>query len=152
MICLTNKISIIIILLLASLILYNYFCENCRKIVSGSYEDFDYSLYFNDLQNCNVSDELSVAEVVGLFSALSNKPVMPSTVVCGRVVMSGSMMPITTELEEIIISVANAGAKKILLPMESRPDFESLSHQMKKEVEAIFYSTPLDAVRKMLGM
>lgn len=131
---------------------YNYFCDNCRKVVARSFEDFDYSLYFNDLQNSNVSDELSVAEVVGLFSALSNRAVMPSTVVCGRVVMSGSMMPITTELEEIIVSVANAGAKKILLPSESKSDFERLSYQIKKEVEAIFYSTPLEAVKKMLGI
>lgn len=88
---------------------FNYFCENSKKIISGNYDDFDYSLYFNDLQNRNVCDELSVAEVVGLFSGLANRSVLPSLVICGRVVMSGSMMPITSELEEIFVAAANAG-------------------------------------------
>ena len=56
---------------------FNYFSENSRKMISGAYEDFDYSLYFNDLQNRGVSDEVSVAEVVGLFSALANRAVYP---------------------------------------------------------------------------
>ena len=131
---------------------FNYFGENARRLISGSYEDFDYSLYFNDLQNRGVSDEISVAEVVGLFSGLANRPVLPSLVVCGRVVMSGSMMPITTELEEIFVAVANAGAKKILLPMESKVNYAKLKKDLKAEVEAIFYSTPLDAVKKALGV
>ena len=35
---------------------FNYFGENARRIIAGSYEEFDYSLYFNDLQNRGVSD------------------------------------------------------------------------------------------------
>lgn len=131
---------------------FNYFGEKSRRFVSGTFEEYDYSLYFNDLQNRGVSDEISVAEVVGLFSGLANKAVLPSLVVCGRVVMSGSMMPITTELEEIFVAVANAGGKKILLPMESKSNYAKLKKELKNEVEAIFYSTPLDAVKKALGV
>lgn len=131
---------------------FNYFGENSRRLISGSIEDFDYSLYFNDLQNRGVSDEISVAEVVGLFSGLANRSVLPSLVVCGRVVMSGSMMPITTELEEIFVAAANAGAKKILLPKESMENYAKLKKDLKQEVDAIFYSTPLDAVKKALGV
>ena len=83
---------------------FNYFGENYKKIITGAYENFDYSLYFNDLQSRGVSDEISVAEVVGLFSGLANRPVLPSLVICGRVVMSGSMMPITSELDEIFVA------------------------------------------------
>lgn len=131
---------------------FNYFGENSRKIISGAYESFDYSLYFNDLQSRGVSDEISVAEVVGLFSALSNRPVLPSLVICGRVVMSGSMMPITTELEEVFVAVANAGAKKIMLPVESKQNYNKLRADLKDEVSVIFYATPLDAAKKALGV
>lgn len=131
---------------------FNYFSENSYRLISGDYESFDYSLYFNDLQNRNVSDEVSVAEVVGLFSALANRAVMPSLVICGRVVMSGSMMPITTELDEMFASASNAGAKKLLLPVESRDKYENLGRNLKNEIDAIFYTTPLDAARKALGM
>lgn len=131
---------------------FNYFEENSRKIISGAYEDFDYSLYFNDLQNRGVSDEISVAEVVGLFSGLANRAVLPSLVICGKVVMSGSMMPITTELDEIFVAAANAGAKKIMLPAESKNKYNKLRSDLKDEISVIFYSTPLDAAKKALGV
>ena len=131
---------------------FNYFGENTRKLIAGSYEEFDYSLYFNDLQNRGVSDEISVAEVVGLFSGLANRAVMPALVICGRVVMSGSMMPITTELDEIFVACANAGAKKIMLPKDSQEKYDKLRADLKEEIEVIFYSTPLDAAKKALGV
>ena len=131
---------------------FNYFGENTRKLIAGSYEDFDYSLYFNDLQNRGVSDEISVAEVVGLFSGIANRAVLPALVICGRVVMSGSMMPITTELDEIFVACANAGAKKIMLPKDSKEKYDKLRADLKEEIEVIFYSTPLDAAKKALGV
>lgn len=131
---------------------FNYFGENARRLIADSYEDYDYSLYFNDLQNRGVSDEISVAEVVGLYSGLANKAVLPALVICGRVVMSGSMMPITTELDEIFVTAANAGAKKIMLPEESRIKYEKLRDDLKEEIEVIFYSSPTDAAKKALGV
>ncbi len=131
---------------------FNYFGENSRRLVSESFEDFDYSLYFNDLQNRGVSDEISVAEVVGLFSGLANRAVLPSLVICGRVVMSGSMMPITTELDEIFMTAANAGAKTIMLPKDTKRKYEKLKNDLKNEMTVIFYSNPLDASKKALGI
>lgn len=131
---------------------FNYFGENSRKLLRGAFEEFDYSLYFNDLQNRGVSDEISVAEVVGLFSGLANRAVIPSLVICGRVVMSGSMMPVTAELDELFVAAVNAGAKKIMLPEDSRNDYEKLKTDLKNELTVIFYATPLDAAKKALGV
>ena len=131
---------------------FNYFRERARDLIAGSYEEFDYNLYFNDLQSRGVSDEISVAEVVGLFSGLANRAVLPGLVICGRVVMSGSMMPITSELDEIFVAAANAGAKKIMLPAESRAKYDNLRADLKEEIDVIFYSTPLDAAKKALGV
>ncbi len=131
---------------------FNCFAESARELISQKYEKYDYSLYFNDLQNCGVSDEVSVAEVVGLFSAISNRSVSPSLAVCGKVVMSGETMPVIMMLDEIIIAAANAGAKKILLPENSRNSYELLSDNLKSEITAEFYSTPLEAAKIALGV
>ncbi len=131
---------------------FNYFREQSGRIVSGSCDEFDYNLYFNDLQSRDVSDEISVAEVVGLFSGLANRAVIPGLVICGRVVMSGSMMPITTELDEIFVAASNAGAKKIMLPAESKENYDKLKTDLKEEVSVIFYATPVDAAKKALGV
>lgn len=130
---------------------FNYFENNAGKLVARSVKEYDYSLYFYDLQNRGVSDEVSVAEVVGLFSGLLNRAVTPSLVICGKVVMSGSMMPITTELDEIFVAAENAGAKKLMLPEESRAKYDQLKPELKEKIMVIFYSTPLDAAKKALG-
>lgn len=131
---------------------FNYFMQNSGKLVERSPLEFDYSLYYNDLQSRNVSDEVSVAEVVGLYSALSNRPVLPSLVICGRVVMSGETMPVITMLDEIFVASANAGAKKILLPESSRSNYMLLSNKLKKEIAVDFYNTPLEATKLALGV
>lgn len=130
---------------------FNYFKENVCRLVSDSYEEYDYSLYFNDMQSRGVSDEVSVAEVVGLFSALSGRAVKPSFVICGRVVMSGSMMPIITELEEIFVTAADAGAKTIFMPEDSSDKCEALKENIRDRLSIIYYTTPLDAAKKALG-
>ena len=131
---------------------FNYFTENSTRLIAGGYDDFDYSLYYNDLQNRNVSDEVSVAEVVALFSALSNRSVTASTVIIGRVVMSGSMMPVLSALDDIFVTASNAGAKKILLPAESIEKYNALPPDLKNEMTVVFYKTPLDAAKKALGV
>ena len=77
---------------------------------------------------------------------------LPSLVICGRVVMSGSMMPVTTDLEDIFVATANAGARRIMIPEESREKFDGMRESLKREMEVIFYATPLDATRKALGV
>ena len=66
--------------------------------------------------------------------------------------MSGSMMPVTAELDELFVAAVNAGAKKIMLPEDSRSDYEKLKTDLKNELTVIFYSTPLDAAKKALGV
>lgn len=133
---------------------FNYFWQNSGHLVFGrnSADDFDYSLYFNDLQSKGVSDEVSVAEVVGLFSGLSGRPALPASVVCGRVVMSGNMMDVTADLEEIIVVASNAGAKHILLPEEYREKYELLNGDLKGEMTVLFYRSPMEAAKKALGL
>ena len=96
--------------------------------------------------------QVSVAEVVGLFSAFANRSVLNGLVICGRVVMSGSMMPIQTELDEIMVSAANAGARTIMLPEESQAKYDMLRPELQNEVAVIFYNSPLDAAKKALGV
>lgn len=130
---------------------FNYFRENCRRLITGGYEYFDYSFFFNDLQGHNVSAEVSVAEVVGLFSVLSDTRVKPATVVCGKVVMSGEIGEVAL-LDEIIVAAVTAGASTILLPEESRKSYDKLSEKVTSGVTVKFYRTPFDAVKIALGV
>lgn len=66
--------------------------------------------------------------------------------------MSGETMPVITMLDEIFVSAANAGAKKILLPKSSRNNYMLLSDKLKKEIAVGFYNTPLEAAKLALGV
>lgn len=129
---------------------YNYFSDHAYMISKRDHTKYDYTLFYNDLQNRKVSDEISVAETVALFSALTDKPVASATVICGRVVMSGSMAELSADLNEVFVTASNAGAKRILLPEDSREKYEQLPIDLKKSMDAVFYDTPFEAARKAL--
>jgi ATP-dependent Lon protease len=61
-------------------------------------------------------------------------------------------MPLATELDEILVAAVNAGAKRILLPADSQDKYRALKSKLKNDINAIFYSTPLDAAKKALGV
>ncbi|MCI6014391.1 MAG: BREX system Lon protease-like protein BrxL [Coprobacillus sp.] len=130
---------------------FNYFKTNCYKIISNSYDNYDYGLFINDLQNKGLCNEISVAEVVGLCSAVVGRSVMPSLAIVGRVVASGNMLPLMTSIEEILITAETSGVKYLLLPNECSEKIEKINSSYIKNIEIIYYSTPIDAARKALG-
>ena len=129
---------------------YNYFGDHAYMMSKKDHLNYDYTLFYNDLQNRKVSDEISVAETVALFSALLDKPVTAATIIVGRVVMSGSMAELNTDLNEIFVTSSNAGAKRILLPEDIREKYEQLPIDLKRSMDAVFYDTPFEAARKAL--
>lgn len=64
------------------------------------------------------SDEISLAEFVGLCSAACNRPVVASLAIPGIVRLSGSMDELKG-LEDILRVAKNAEAKRILLPFRA---------------------------------
>ena len=57
-----------------------------------------------------------MAELVGLCSAVANRPVMEATAVIGEIKLSGTMGEIKN-LENIVRVAKNAGAKQLLLSL-----------------------------------
>lgn len=69
-----------------------YFMDKARSILPGTtLSDHDYLLYYADPQSKGLSTEVSVAELVGLCSAVANRPVMEATAVIGEIKLSGTM-------------------------------------------------------------
>lgn len=66
--------------------------------------------------------------------------------------MSGTMMPLTTELDEILVESINVGAKTILLPSDSEDKYQILSKEIKGGITPIFYSTPVEAAKLALNI
>ena len=124
-----------------------YFREHVQELSSRNDENYDYALYFNDLQGCGASDELSAAQTVALFSAITGRPVRPSMLICGRVMMSGSVMPMTADLGELLAAAVSAGANDILLPSACEAAYRTLPDMVTAGITPFFYRTPTEAAR-----
>ena len=133
---------------------WHYFRYNGGRVAAGMHLDKkDYLLFFSDLQAKGVSDEVSLAEFVGLCSAACNRAVSAATVIPGIVRLSGSMDEIKG-LEDILRVAKNAGAKRILLPFSAIYEMPKIPMELASSVSADYYEdgNPVAAARKALGI
>ena len=133
---------------------WNYFVNNANRVAAGMHLDKkDYLLFFNDLQAKGPSDEVSLAEFVGLCSAACNRPVAAGLAIPGVLRLSGSMDEVKG-LEDILRVAKNAGAKRILLPFGSIKDLQAIPMELASSVSPDFYpdGDAVSAARKALGI
>lgn len=133
---------------------WNYFVNNANRVAAGMHLDKkDYLLFFNDLQAKGPSDEVSLAEFVGLCSAACNRPVAAGLAIPGVLRLSGSMDEVKS-LEDILRVAKNAGAKRILLPFGAIKDLQAIPMELASSVSPDFYpdGDAVSAARKALGI
>lgn len=133
---------------------WNYFVNNANRVAAGMHLDKkDYLLFFNDLQEKGPSDEVSLAEFVGLCSAACNRPVAAGLAIPGVLRLSGSMDEVKG-LEDILRVAKNAGAKRILLPFGAIKDLQAIPMELASSVSPDFYpdGDAVSAARKALGI
>lgn len=131
---------------------FRYFTENSKSI-SGSIaiKTKDFLMHISDLQGIGLTNELAVAEFIALCSASLEKPVQESLVVLGNMNFGGTLMKVE-EFANCIQVCVDGGAKKILVPATSIVDFQTVPSELLIKVQPIFYSDPIDAVFKALGV
>lgn len=133
---------------------WSYFVNNANRVAAGMHLDKkDYLLFFNDLQAKGSSDEVSLAEFVGLCSAACNRPVAAGLAIPGVLRLSGSMDEVKG-LEDILRVAKNAGAKRILLPFGAIKDLQAIPMELASSVSPDFYpdGDAVSAARKALGI
>lgn len=129
-----------------------YFQNNAKKIMPNvRLTDSDYLLYYNDIQDKSPSTEVSIAEWVGLCSAMLDKQVAEATAIVGEIKLSGSMAEVKG-LENIVRVAKNAGVRRLLLPMQSMQELLQVSGELLTAVQPVFYVDPVDAVKKALDI
>ena len=133
---------------------WQYFENNAARVAPGMHiNKKDYLLFFNDLQGKGASDEVSLAEFVGLCSAAANRPVSAALVIPGVLRMSGTMGELR-DLEDIMRVARNAGARRILLPMSAIRDLQGIAPELVSAISPDFYpdGDAVAAARKALEL
>jgi ATP-dependent Lon protease len=131
---------------------FRYFIANSKSISNTiSTKTKDYLMHISDIQGIGLTAELAVAELIGLCSGALDKPVQESTVVIGNMTVGGTIAKVEEFANVLQVSV-DAGAKKVLIPAASVMDLQTVPPDLLVKVQPVFYSDPIDAVFKALGV
>jgi len=131
---------------------YRYFTSNSKSI-SGtiSVKTKDYLMHATDLQGIGLTNQLAIAELIGLCSGAMEKPVQESLVVLGNMTVGGTISKVEN-LANVLQVCVDSGAKRVLVPASSVADLQAVPSDLLIKVTPMFYSDPIDAVFKALGV
>ena len=131
---------------------FRFFTANSKNISNTiSTKTKDYLMHISDLQGLGLTDELAIAQLIGLCSSALGKPTQESLVVIGNMTVGGTISKVE-EFANILQVCVDAGAKKVLIPAASVMDLQTVPPDLLVKVQPVFYSDPIDAVFKALGV
>ena len=79
------------------------------------------------------------------------KALQRQMVVLGSMSLGGNILPVESLAESLQVA-AEAGAKRLLLPMASGGDIPTIPSELFAKFQTGFYADPQDAVFKALGV
>ena len=131
---------------------FDYFKANSGR-VSASIKpgEHDFHLHLVELQHTGTPKALTLAGFIALCSGALAKPVQSQMVVMGDMSLGGTVVQVRNLAESLQVAF-DAGAKRILLPMSSVTDIPSVPGELFAKFQTSFYSDPVDAVFKALGV
>jgi ATP-dependent Lon protease len=104
-----------------------------------------------DLLANRVPCEAGVGLVVAIYSSLKKHAVLPGLVVIGDLSIQGHIKAARSIAESLQTAMEN-GAKRALIPLENKRHFLEVSSDIVEKVDPIFFSDPLTAAAKALGI
>ncbi|MGQ9910186.1 MAG: protease Lon-related BREX system protein BrxL [Candidatus Flexifilum sp.] len=111
----------------------------------------DFHVQVVNLSHTKESADASVGLFIALYSLLRSKPVLPGLAVIGEMTIQGHILPLQSLIEPLRVVMDNGG-KRVLIPTASRRLFLEVPPDTLEKVDPIFYSDPLSAAMKALGI
>ena len=111
----------------------------------------DFHVEAIDLLNNHVPCEAGVALVIAIYSALKKHSVLPGLVILGDLSIQGNIKSVRVLTEPLQIGMDN-GARRALIPLENKRHFLEVAGDIVERVDPIFFSDPMTAAMKALGM
>ncbi|OYU71396.1 MAG: TIGR02688 family protein [Alphaproteobacteria bacterium PA2] len=131
---------------------FDYFKANLSRISGASKAtEHDYHVHLVELQNSGPTSSITLAGLVAACSGVLQKPVQSQMVILGDMSLGGNIKPVEN-LAGCLQLAFDSGAKRILLPMASVADIPTVPGELFAKFQTSFYSDPVDAVFKALGV
>src|SRR6266436_8024826 len=111
----------------------------------------DFHVEAIDLLNNRVPCEAGIALVVAVYSAVKKHSVLPGLLILGDLSIQGNIKPVRSLAEPLQVGMDN-GARRALIPLENKRTFLDVSGDIVERVDPVFFSDPMTATMKGLGM
>lgn len=111
----------------------------------------DFHVEAIDLLSNRVPCEAGIALVIAIYSALKKHSVLPALVILGDLSIQGNIKAVPSLAEPLQVGMDN-GARRALIPLENKRNFLEVSGDIVERVDPVFFSDPMTAAMKALGM
>lgn len=119
--------------------------------VSQQVDTTDFHVEAIDLLSNHVSCEAGIALIVAVYSAIKRQSILAGALVLGDLSIQGNIKSLRSLSEPLQVGMDN-GAKRALIPLENKRNFLEVSGDIIERVDPIFFSDPMTAAVKALGM
>ena len=130
----------------------NYCRSNLSRITQASkFSESEMHMKATDINGIGTLQGLELAVFVSLVSGLTGRPLQPQMCVLGSMSIGGTIIP-TSDLAGALQIAADAGAKRILLPVADMMQYSKVPADLVSKFSLEIYSDPVDAAFKALGI
>lgn len=130
----------------------NYCRSNLGRISQGvKYGENEMHLKATDINGLGTLQGLELAVFISLVSGLTQRSIQPQMCVLGSMSIGGTIIP-SNDLAGALQIAADAGAKKILLPVADMMQYSKVPADLISRFSLEVYSDPVDAAFKALGI
>ena len=130
----------------------NYWRSNLSRITQASkFSESEMHMKATDINGIGTLQGLELAVFVSLVSGLTGRPLQPQMCVLGSMSIGGTIIP-TSDLAGALQIAADAGAKRILLPVADMMQYSKVPADLVSKFSLEIYSDPVDAAFKALGI
>jgi len=131
---------------------FAYLAAQKGKIGLGQQLDStDFHVEGIDLLGNHVPCEAGIALVVAVYSAIKKQSILAGLLVLGDLSIQGNIKSLRSLAEPLQVGMDN-GARRALIPLENKRNFLDVSGDIVERVDPIFFSDPMMAAVKALGM
>ncbi|MBI3467835.1 MAG: protease Lon-related BREX system protein BrxL [Planctomycetes bacterium] len=127
---------------------------NGQKVKMGiaqQVDTTDFHVEAIDLLHNHVPCEAGIALVVAVYSAIKKHSVLAGLVILGDLSIQGNIKSVRSLSEPLQVAMDN-GARRALIPLENKRNFLEVSGDIVERVDPVFFSDPMTAAMKALGM
>jgi ATP-dependent Lon protease len=125
--------------------------QKVKMGVGQQVDTTDFHVEAIDLLNNHVPCDAGIALVVAVYSAIKRQSVHAGLVILGDLSIQGNIKSVRSLAEPLQVAMDN-GARRALIPLENKRNFLEVSGDIVERVDPVFFSDPMTAAMKALGM